>query len=56
MVKVRSVLILLPPSESKVAPARRGKPVAPEELCFPHLLTDARKAVLTALVEQPVGA
>jgi cytoplasmic iron level regulating protein YaaA (DUF328/UPF0246 family) len=45
------VLILLPPSESKAAPARRGKPVALENLCFPDLLTDTRKAVLTALVE-----
>ncbi len=45
------MLILLPPSESKAAPARRGKPVALENLCFPDLLTDARKAVLTALVE-----
>ena len=43
------MLILLPPSEGKLAP-RRGKPLDETTLSFP-LLTDARKAVREALIE-----
>lgn len=45
----RSVLILLPPSESKAAPARRGAPVALDALSFPELGA-VRARVLDALV------
>jgi hypothetical protein len=52
------VLILLPPSEGKLAP-RRGKPLDDAALSFP-VLTDARKAVREALIElcahDPVSA
>jgi cytoplasmic iron level regulating protein YaaA (DUF328/UPF0246 family) len=44
------VLVLLPPSESKAVPAKRGKPVELERLSFPEL-TDLRKQVLEALTE-----
>ena len=42
------VLILLPPSEGKLAP-RRGKPLSLSEIGFPAL-TDARSSVLSALI------
>jgi cytoplasmic iron level regulating protein YaaA (DUF328/UPF0246 family) len=44
------VIVLLPPSESKAAPPRRGAGVDLDRLSFPGL-TDVRKRVLTALVE-----
>jgi uncharacterized protein len=44
------VLVLLPPSESKAAPPRRGAPVDHDRLSFPEL-TDVRKQVLEALIE-----
>jgi uncharacterized protein len=44
------VLVLLPPSESKAAPARRGRAVDLGRLSFPEL-TDVRKRVLEALIE-----
>jgi cytoplasmic iron level regulating protein YaaA (DUF328/UPF0246 family) len=44
------VLVLLPPSESKAVPPRRGAAVAHDQLSFPEL-TDHRKRVLEALVE-----
>jgi cytoplasmic iron level regulating protein YaaA (DUF328/UPF0246 family) len=44
------VLILLPPSESKAAPARRGRPVDLARLSFGEL-TDLRKQVLEALID-----
>ncbi len=44
------MLILLPPSEGKAAPARRGKPVDLDALSLPEL-TPARQQVLAALVE-----
>jgi cytoplasmic iron level regulating protein YaaA (DUF328/UPF0246 family) len=44
------VLILLPPSEGKAAPARRGRPLDLAELSFPGL-TDARDRLLTALAK-----
>jgi uncharacterized protein len=44
------VLVLLPPSETKSAPPRRGAAVDHDRLSFPEL-TDARKRVLEALVE-----
>jgi cytoplasmic iron level regulating protein YaaA (DUF328/UPF0246 family) len=43
------VLILLPPSEGKAAPRRRGRPVELEALSVPEL-TPTRRAVLDALV------
>ncbi len=43
------MLILLPPSEGKATPARRGRPVDLGGLSFPEL-TATRRAVLTALV------
>ncbi|MBT0770954.1 peroxide stress protein YaaA [Kineosporia sp. J2-2] len=43
------MLVLLPPSESKAAPAKRGRAVALEDLSFPGL-TDLRKQVLEALI------
>jgi cytoplasmic iron level regulating protein YaaA (DUF328/UPF0246 family) len=45
---VRGVLVLLPPSESKSAPAARGKPVDLDALSFPGL-TPTRAQVLDAL-------
>jgi cytoplasmic iron level regulating protein YaaA (DUF328/UPF0246 family) len=45
------VLILLPPSESKAAPGRRGLAVNLEGLSFAAELTDLRKQVLQALIE-----
>ena len=44
------MLVLLPPSESKTAAPRRGRPVDLGRLSFPEL-TDARKRVLEALIE-----
>ncbi len=44
------MLVLLPPSESKAAPARRGRPVDLERLSFPEL-TGLRRQVLGALIE-----
>nr|WP_269329045.1 peroxide stress protein YaaA [Kineosporia babensis] len=41
---------MLPPSESKAAPAKRGKPVEVAQLSFPEL-TDLRKQALEALIE-----
>lgn len=43
------MLILLPPSESKAAPARRGRPVDVGALSFPEL-TPTRERLLDALV------
>ncbi len=43
------MLILLPPSESKAAPARRGRPVDVGTLSFPEL-TATRERLLDALV------
>jgi len=43
------VLVLLPPSESKSAPAHRGRPVDLQRLSFPEL-TDLRQRVLEALI------
>jgi uncharacterized protein len=44
------VLVLLPPSETKAPPARRGAPVDLERLSYPEL-TDLRKRVLAGLIE-----
>jgi cytoplasmic iron level regulating protein YaaA (DUF328/UPF0246 family) len=44
------VLILLPPSESKAAPARRGRPLDLDQLSFPDL-SALRRKVLAALIE-----
>lgn len=44
------MLVLLPPSETKAAPARRGRAVDLERLSFLEL-TDHRKRVLAALIE-----
>lgn len=43
------MLIVLPPSEAKAAPARRGRPVDLDRLAFPEL-TATRRQVLDALV------
>lgn len=43
------MLILLPPSEGKAAPARRGAAITLGDLSFPEL-TDVRVAVLDALI------
>jgi uncharacterized protein len=48
--RVPAVLVLLPPSETKAAPARRGRAVDLGRLSFPEL-TDVRKRVLAALIE-----
>jgi len=42
------VLVLLPPSESKATPPRRGRPVDPQSLSFPQL-TPMRMKVLEGL-------
>ncbi|WP_152365337.1 YaaA family protein [Microlunatus speluncae] len=44
------MLILLPPSEGKAAPTRRGRPVELDRLSHPEL-TDARLAVRDALIK-----
>lgn len=44
------MLILLPPSEGKAAPRRRGRPLDLGALSFPEL-TDTRRRVLDTLVE-----
>lgn len=44
------MLILLPPSEGKAAPRRRGAPVSLESLSFPEL-ADTRKLIMNALIE-----
>lgn len=44
------MLILLPPSEGKAEPARRGRPVELEALSLPELTT-ARQQVLAALID-----
>lgn len=44
------MLVLLPPSETKAAPARRGSPVDLERLSYPEL-ADLRKRVLAGLIE-----
>lgn len=48
------MLVLLPPSESKLAPPRRGRPVDLEALSFPEL-TPARRSVLAALMATSSG-
>lgn len=50
MDSIRRVLILLPPSESKASPARRGRPLDVDALSFPQLAPTRRK-VLAALIE-----
>jgi cytoplasmic iron level regulating protein YaaA (DUF328/UPF0246 family) len=49
-VKVRNVLVLLPPSETKAVPAKRGRPFDLDRLSFGEL-TDLRKQALEALIE-----
>jgi uncharacterized protein len=44
------VLVLLPPSESKAVPPRRGAAVDLDRLSFPEL-TDVRKQILAALID-----
>ena len=44
------MLVLLPPSESKAVPPRRGTAVDHDRLSFPEL-TDLRRRVLAALIE-----
>ena len=48
------MLILLPPSEGKAEPPRRGLAVDLDGLCFPGL-TATRRRVLTALVAAAVA-
>ena len=48
------VLVLLPPSESKAPPPRRGRPVDLDRLSFPEL-TAARLRLLAALVTASAG-
>src|SRR3712207_9442338 len=55
MTRVRCVLVLLPPSESKAAPAVRGKAVDLDGLSFPGL-TASRARVLDALTQVSAGA
>lgn len=48
------MLILLPPSEGKAAPARRGKPVDIDALSNPEL-AGARRKIIDALLEASAG-
>lgn len=48
------MLILLPPSEGKATPARRGRPTNPETLTFPELAA-TRDAIRRALIEASAG-
>lgn len=48
------MLILLPPSEGKAGPFRRGRPVAVDALSLPEL-ADARSRVADALVATSAG-
>jgi hypothetical protein len=48
------VLVLLPPSEKKAEPSRRGRSLDLGELSFPEL-TEHRAAVLDALVKLSRG-
>ena len=49
------MLILLPPSEGKAAPSRRGRPTRTETLTFPEL-TATREAIREALIRASAGA
>lgn len=48
------LLILLPPSEGKAAPARRGRPVDVDTLSLPAL-AGARRKIISALLEVSAG-